>query len=153
MSLVVDREARAALLERTASTKEQTWLQCLTTEGVGDWLMALPCKALSFYLTKQKFMFAAKYHMGLSVFWALEEYPVCGCQAEANNLRDHSLSCRIGGKRITRHNHVQDALFQVARRPAWCPCWSRRGSSLAPTTGLPTSFSGVGWLAVTPART
>ena len=115
MSLVVDREARAALLERTASTREQTWLQCLTTEGAGDWLMALPCKALSLYLTKQKFMFAAKYHVGLPVFWALEEYPVCGCQAEANNLRDHSLSCGISGKRITRHNQVKDALFQAAQ--------------------------------------
>ena len=100
LSLVLDREARAALLERTTDTREQARLQCLGREGAGDWLSALPCKALGLHLSKQEFVYAAKYRLGLPVFLLARECPARGCLGEADSHRDHSLSCGIGGERI-----------------------------------------------------
>ena len=37
LSEVVDREARAVLLETTMSTRQQARFQCLAHKGAGDW--------------------------------------------------------------------------------------------------------------------
>ena len=65
LSLVVDNEVRAALLGRTVNTRDQAEPQCLAREGAGDWLRALPCKALRLHLAKQEFVFMVKYCVGL----------------------------------------------------------------------------------------
>ena len=42
------------------------------------------------------------------------ECPAPQCRAVSDDLRDHSISCGIGGERIARHSHVRDANFQTA---------------------------------------
>ena len=114
LSLVVDNKVRAALWGRTVNTREQEQLQCLAREGAADCVRALPCMAISLHLAKQEFVFVVKYCLGLPVVLATRECPTCGCHVEADNLGNHFLSRGRCGQQITRHNHVQGALFQAA---------------------------------------
>ena len=124
---MVDCKARAAHLDRTASTRDKARLQCLTREGVWYWLTALPCQALSLHLAKQKFVFAAKCCLGDLVFLAAAECPMRRCCAKTGNLGDHPISCGISGERIAKHNHVQDALFQAAQQAGLAPVREQEG--------------------------
>ena len=63
----------------------------LFSELAGDWLQAIPCKSLGLHLRRTEFVLAGRYRLGMPVF-----------------------SSGIGGERIARHNHVMDAIYQVA---------------------------------------
>ena len=125
---MVDCKARAAHLDRTASTRDKARLQCLTREGVWYWLTALPCQALSLHLAKQKFVFAAKCCLGLLVFLAAAECPVRRCCAKTSNLGDHPSPAGLVARGSLSTTTCKMPCSRQPSKLAWCPCGSRRGS-------------------------
>jgi hypothetical protein len=90
LSGLVDSTASSRLLEATTALRDRARLQCVGREGAGDWLTAIPSKALSLRLRKTEILTAAKYRIGLPI------------------------SCGYGGKRISRHQHLRDTIYQAA---------------------------------------
>ena len=114
LSALVDSAAASRLLQETVEERELARLRCLRREGAGDWLCALPSKALGLHLRRSEFVAAGKYRLGLPVFTLEAECPMPRCWLVSDKFGDHAISCGIGGERIARHNHVRDALLQVA---------------------------------------
>ena len=114
MSVLVDAEASSRLLQETVEVRELARLRCLRREGAGDWLCALPSKALGLHLRRSEFVAAGRYRLGLPVFTMEAECPMPRCRLVSDRYGDHAISCGIGGERIACHNHVRDALLQTA---------------------------------------
>ena len=88
-------------------------------EGTEDWLFALPCNALGLHLGKQEFIMAAKYCLGLPVFWATGECPAQRCGPQPDDLGDCSCS--------SLHNHMPSNIFQVAQEASLAPVREVKG--------------------------
>ena len=114
ISVLVDTAAASHLLEETVVERDLARLRCLKREGAGDWLCALPSKALGLHLRRSEFVAAGRYRLGLPVFSLEAECPMPRCRMVSDRYGDHAISCGIGGERIARHNHVRDALVQSA---------------------------------------
>ena len=89
------------------------------------------------------------------------------CHANNDVMGDHAISCAIGGERISKHNHVRDAIFKAAveaglgpirepdgllpgsdDRPAdvLIPIWTEGRDTAPPSTSrLSTHFSKPWW--------
>ena len=52
------------------------------------------------------------YRLGLPIF--LREGPCNSCGAPSDTYADHALICPSHGERISRHNHLRDALYHTA---------------------------------------
>ena len=114
LSALVDEESHSRLIEATAAPRELARLKCISREGAGDWLTALPSKTLGLHLRKTEFITAIRYRLGLPIFRTQGECPMPVCHANNDVMGDHAISCAIGGERISKHNHVRDAIFKAA---------------------------------------
>ena len=68
LSALVDEESHSRLIEATAAPRELARLKCISREGAGDWLTALPSKTLGLHLRKTEFITAIRYRLGLPIF-------------------------------------------------------------------------------------
>ena len=50
----------------------------------------------------------------MPVFRVQGECPMPACHVTNDIMGDHAISCAIGGERISKHNHVRDAIFKAA---------------------------------------
>ena len=57
-----------------------------------------------------------KYRLGMAVFSREGECPAPLCRGASDKFGDHAISCAIGRERISRHNHLRDAIFQSAQQ-------------------------------------
>ena len=71
-------------------------------------------KTLGLHLRKTEFITAIRYRLGLPIFRTQGECPMPVCHANNDVMGDHAISCAIGGERISKHNHVRDAIFKAA---------------------------------------
>ena len=78
----------------------------------GDWLNNAPLKALGLHLRPPEFVLTVKYRLGMPVFD--KEGPCPACLRMSDKYGDHAMCCGSGGERISRHNHLRDALFDTA---------------------------------------
>jgi hypothetical protein len=116
LSSIIDAEASARLHLATTEPRDRARLNCVARESAGDWLTALPSKALGLHLRSGEFLFAAKYRLGLPVFREAGECPAPRCKAASDVFGDHAISCAIGGERIAKHNHIRDAIYQAGQQ-------------------------------------
>ena len=114
ISALVDEESHSRLIEAVTVPRELARLKCVSREGAGDWLTALPSKTLGLHLRKTEFITAIRYRLGLPIFRTQGECPMPVCHANNDVMGDHAISCAIGGERISKHNHVRDAIFKAA---------------------------------------
>ena len=121
LSGLIDCEAASRLKEAAAGTRDKARLNCVSRAGAGDWLSALPSKALGLHLRRVEFILALRYRLGLPVFLQEGECPMPRCRGFGDKHGDHAISCAIGGERIAKHNHVRDALFEAAAQAALGP--------------------------------
>ena len=87
-------------------------LMSLTLPHVGDWLNLAPPKTLGLHLRSAEFAIVAKYRLGIPVF--ARDGPCVACLRPSDSLGDHAMCCGFGGERISRHNHLRDALHETA---------------------------------------
>ena len=75
LSGLIDSEAASRLREAAAGTRDRARLNCVSRAGAGDWLSALPSKALGLHLRKCELILAARYRLGLPIFLQEGECP------------------------------------------------------------------------------
>ena len=121
LSGLVDKEAALRLHNGAVLERDKARLNCVARDGSGDWLTALPSKALGLHLRKSEFILAARYRLGLPIFLQEGNCPMTNCQGFGDKYGDHSISCAINGERIAKHNHVRDAIFAAAAQAALGP--------------------------------
>ena len=119
--ILVDVEAASRKKEAAVEVRDTARLGCISREGAGDWLSALPSKTLGLHLRNTEFLTAAKYQLCLPVYRQEGQRPASTCKAVSNVFRDHVISCGYGGERIAKHNHMRDALHQAAAQAGLGP--------------------------------
>ena len=85
----------------------------------------VPCPALGLQLRPPEFRTAVLYRLGMPLFPAEGPCVACGRLSDVNG--DHAISCASQGERISRHNHLRDALFQAAVSASLGPSREDRG--------------------------
>ena len=110
----VDLHLHQQLLESLGEEdqREMARLMSLTLPHVGDWLNVAPLKTLGLHLRPAEFAIVAKYRLGIPVF--ARDGPCPACLRPSDALGDHAMCCGFGGERISRHNHLRDALHETA---------------------------------------
>ena len=91
--------------------RERARLASLTLPHSGDWLNTAPLIALGLHLRPVEFVMVAKYRLGMDLYNRSGPCPACLRLSDCKG--DHALSCGTGGERISRHNHLRDALFET----------------------------------------
>ena len=99
--------------------REVARLACLTMPHSGDWLNCPPVVALGLRIPATEFILAVKYRLGMPVFGS--DGPCPACNRPSDKYGDHALNCGYSGERITRHNLLRDAIFDVASSAALSP--------------------------------
>ena len=115
--------------------RDKTRLASLSLSHSGDWLGVVPCAALGLQLRPAKFRVAILYGLGMPIFES--EGPCVACGRSSDIYADHAVSCASQGERISRHNHLRDALFAAAQSAHLGP--SREDRAL-----LPIGLQGLG---------
>ena len=95
LSGLIDKEAAQRLQNSAGSDRDKARLNCVAREGSGDWLTALPSKALGLHLRKSEFILAARYRLGLPIYLQEGRCPMDNCQGFGDKYGDHSISCAI----------------------------------------------------------
>ena len=108
--------------------RDKARLKSVGLPHAGDWLNAVPVKALGLNLRPREFTASVKYRLGLKV------YPFSGkciaCGQNSDKFGDHSVGCVSEGERIFRHNVIRDALHMTATQASLSP--AKEQSALLP---------------------
>ena len=99
-------------MEKLSSVRDTARLNSLTLSHSGDWLNVVPSPALGLQLRGQEFRTSVLYRLGAPVFSS--EGPCIACGHPSDIYGDHAVGCASRGERISRHNHLRDALFATA---------------------------------------
>ena len=108
--------------------RERARLLCLSLPHSGDWLNTPPLTALGLHLRSAEFILVMKYRLGMAVYDKAGPCPAC--LRPSDILGDHAMSCGTGGERISRHNHLRDALYEMAVSAGLAP--TKEGRFLLP---------------------
>ena len=103
-------------------------LASLGLPHAGDWLNVVPSPALGLHLRPSEFIVALKYRLGCNVFTTAGKCTACPLHSDAKG--DHAISCGYEGERISRHNHLRDALYNTASQACLGP--TREDRALIP---------------------
>ena len=118
--------------ENLNTERDQARLNSLGMQHAGNWLHAVPIKALGLHLRPLEFVASVKYRLGSPVY--AKEGLCSACKQQTSDaFGDHSLGCSSNGERIFRHNILRDAIFQTAKQAALSP--AKEENSLLPGSG------------------
>ena len=109
-------------------TRDVARMASLGLPHAGDWLNVVPSPALGLHLRPPEFIVSVKYRLGMDVFSRDGQCTACPQHSDAKG--DHGISCGYEGERISRHNHLRDAIFQTAVQACLGP--SREERALIP---------------------
>ena len=113
LSTLVDQTLHRSLLSQAVSTRDKSRLLSVGLPHSGDWLCVVPSPSLCLQLRPSEFRTSVLYRLGMPVFAA--DGPCISCGLFADMLGDHSVGCSTRGERISRHNHLRDALYHTAQ--------------------------------------
>ena len=106
-------------MESFEGEREKARLNSVTLAHAGDWLNAVPVKALGLHLRPREFTSSLKYRLGMRVYPSVGSCIACG--QESDEYGDHSIGCSSEGERIFRHNALRDALHSTAKQASLAP--------------------------------
>jgi hypothetical protein len=130
ISLQIDQEQQRRLhnMFDEDETREKARLASLALAHSGDWLSCAPIKSLGLHLRPSEFVMALKYRLGVPIY--ASQGPCPACLRLSDRHGDHALCCGTGGERISRHNSLRDAFFDVAVSAGLSP--TKEGRFLLP---------------------
>ena len=106
-------------VQASGDESEVARLKCLSLPHSGDWLNCSPIASLGLRIPATEFILMTKYRLGMQVFSL--EGPCPACNRLSDQFGDHALNCNYSGERISRHNMLRDAIFEVAAAAALNP--------------------------------
>ena len=113
LSQWIDRHYRQLLDDKAKEVRDKTRLASLSLAHSGDWLNVVPSVSLGLQLRPAEFRVAVLYRLGMPIFQM--EGPCVGRGTSfSDKYGDHAISCACQGERISRHNHLRDALYNAA---------------------------------------
>ena len=119
LSHTIDEASHADLLSRAPDTRSKALALSSAIRHAGDWLNAVPSRALGLHLRDQEFRLCLQYWLGLTISAGGTLCPIC--QVTADPFGDHQVGCGGNGDRILRHNSIRDAVFSAAQSAALAP--------------------------------
>ena len=119
-----DLHTQQQLVTSLQEVHDRARLKSLELLRAGDWLNAIPSRALGLHLRPRKFSVAVQYRLGMNVF--AESGPCTACQSFSDQKGHHAIACAYDGERIARHNQLRDALYQTAAQAALGPTKEER---------------------------
>ena len=125
-------------------TRDIARLASLGLPHSGDWLNVVPSPALGLHLRPPEFIISVKYRLGMDIF--SRDGQCTACPHHSDSRGDHAISCGYEGERISRHNHLRDALYNTAVMACLGPTREDRalipGSDARPADVLIPNWSG-----------
>ena len=115
----IDEASHADLLSRAPDTRSKALALSSAIRQAGDWLNAVPSRALGLHLRDQEFRLCLQYWLGLTISAWGTLCPIC--QVAADPFGDHQAGCGGNGDRILRHDSIRDAVFSAAQSAALAP--------------------------------
>ena len=112
LSLKVDTHQQQKLADSISEVRDKARLASLSLPHSGDWLYVVPSVSLGLQLRPSEFRLSVLYRLGLPIFQ--EEGPCIACGQLSDIYGDHAISCGSQGERISRHNHLRDAIYHAA---------------------------------------
>ena len=91
----------------------------------------VPSPGLGLHLRPPEFIVSVKYRLGMNIFSTNGQCTACPLQSDARG--DHAISCGYEGERISRHNHLRDAIYKTAVQACLGP--TREDRALIPGSG------------------
>ena len=130
IGLKIDQHLHESLQEKIGEeeARERARLLSLTLPHAGDWLNTPPLTALGLHMRPSEFVLATKYRLGLALYSRPGPCPACLRLSDVHG--DHAMSSGTGGERIARHNHLRDALYEMAVSAGLAP--TKEGRFLLP---------------------
>ena len=114
-----NQESLSNQVQASGDEREVARLKCLSLPHSGDWLNCSPIASLGLRIPATEFILMTKYRLGMQVF--ASEGPCPACSRHSDQFGDHALNCGYSGERISRHNMLRDAIFEVAAAAALNP--------------------------------
>ena len=93
-------------------TRDIARLASLGLPQAGSWLNVVPSPVLGLHLRPPEFIVSVKYRLGMDIFSTNGKCTACPLPSDSRG--DHAISCGYEGERISRHNHLRDALYKTA---------------------------------------
>jgi len=125
-------------------TRDIARLASLGLPHSGDWLNVVPSPALGLHLRPAEFIVSVKYRLGMDIFSRDGQCTACPLNSDARG--DHAISCGYEGERISRHNHLRDAIYNTAVQACLSPTREDKalipGSDARPADVLIPNWSG-----------
>ena len=125
-------------------TRDIARLASLGLPHAGDWLNVVPSPGLGLHLRPPEFIVSVKYRLGMDIFSTNGQCTACPLPSDSRG--DHAISCGYEGERISRHNHLRDAIYSTAVQACLGPTREERalipGSEAKPADVLIPNWSG-----------
>ena len=118
LSLAINEVTLSKVINDAEDDRSCVLVLSSSTPHAGDWLTAIPSKALGLHMMDTEYRLCPQYWLGLCMF-SEGSCPHCSLQVDA--FGDHHLSCLGQGGKITRHNALRDIIFTAARMAALSP--------------------------------
>ena len=131
-----DHEDLSILIEESGSIRDEARLGSLGLPSAGSWLNVIPSPALALNLQAAEFVVAAKYRLGVPVYF--REGRCMACPVMSGIESDHAISCGWRDERFRRHNALRDVLFITCQQAALAPV--REYRALLPGTEKRTAY-------------
>ena len=120
LSKLVDEVSFQQLLDSAPNPRSRALVLSSSIAHAGDWLNAIPSRALGLHIPNRDFILCLCYWLGLPISSSARSCPACG-EVAADSSGDHQVGCGANGDRISRHNGLRDALFSAAQSAALAP--------------------------------
>ena len=120
LSRCIDEVTFQALVDSAPDARSRALAMSSALPHAGDWLNAIPSRALGLHIPNRDFILCLSYWLGLPVTNRMSACPACG-SGNADVLGDHQVGCGGNSDRISRHNALRDALFSAAQSAALAP--------------------------------
>ena len=150
LSKSVDLALSDALLNSAPASRLRALTLSCSIPHAGDWLDAIPSRALGLHFLDREFCVCLQYWLGLPIYSGNSKCSIC--HVAADSFGDHHVGCGGNGDRIFRHDSIRDAIFSAAQSAALAPrkefpslipgCHNRPADFFLPhwDRGLPTAL-------------
>ena len=150
LSKSVDLALSDALLNSAPDSRLRALTLSCSIPHAGDWLDAIPSRALGLHFLDHEFRVCLQYWLGLPIYSGNSKCSIC--HVAADPFGDHHVGCGGNGDRIFRHDSIRDAIFSAAQTAALAPrkefpslipgCRNRPADVFLPhwDRGLPTAL-------------